>query len=63
MAFIISFYVTECTCAKYYCQEYDLWIGCVAPLVSVETLLAAGQLLLVSTGVVNVEPVKRTQTG
>ena len=63
MAFIISFYVTECIYAQYYRQEYDLWIECVALLVSVETLLAAGQLLLVSTGAVNVEPVKRTQTG
>ena len=53
----------ECIYAKYYRQEYDLWIGSVAPLVSVETPLAVGQLLLLSTGVVNVEPVKRTQMG
>ena len=63
MAFIVSFYVTERTYVKYYRQEYDLWIGCVAPSVSVETLLAAGQLLLRSTGVATVEPVRKMQTG
>ena len=62
-AFIISFYETEGTYARYYRQDYDLWIGCVAPLLSVETPLAVGQLPVLSIEVANVEPVKRLQMG
>ena len=62
-AFIISFYGTEGIYVKYYRQDYNLWIGCVAPLQSVETPSAVLQLPALSTVVANVEPVKRTQTG
>ena len=62
-AFIISFYETEGTYARYYRQDYDLWIGCVAPLLSVETPLAVVPLPVLSTVVANVEPAKRTQMG
>ena len=60
-AFIISFYETEGTYARYYHQDYDLWIGCVAPLLSVETPSAVVQLPVLSIEVAKVEPAKRTR--